>query len=141
MQEPLNSTTGSPGGPHVVTRSQLSVNPKGSLMVSSGRVFTPRPQLPEGSDGYIPIHDTLLPRPDLYPTPDGRQGPLATSPPEAELSGRTTTTRHVQRPIYIISEVLHNAKTGYPETQKLLYTILLRLSSCAITFKHTISQW
>jgi hypothetical protein len=87
-------------------------------MVTShhGHVFTPGPQLPKGSGGHILVHDTPSPRPDSYPTLDGRQGPLATSPPEVEFSRPTTTTRHVQRLVDIINEVLHNAKTRYPET-------------------------
>jgi hypothetical protein len=33
--------------------------------------------------------------------------------------------RSIQRPVYYISEVLHDAKTRYPEVHKLLYAILI----------------
>jgi hypothetical protein len=36
--------------------------------------------------------------------------------------GRVQT---IQRPVYYISEVLHNAKTGYLEVHKMLYAILI----------------
>ena len=31
----------------------------------------------------------------------------------------------MQRPVYFISEVLSDSKTGYPQIQKLLYTVLI----------------
>jgi hypothetical protein len=43
---------------------------------------------------------------------NGRVGPF----------GRART---VQRPVYYISEVLHEAKTRYLEVHKLLYTVLI----------------
>jgi hypothetical protein len=39
--------------------------------------------------------------------------------------GPATETRTVQKPVYYISEVLHEAKTRYLETHKLLYTVLV----------------
>jgi hypothetical protein len=36
-----------------------------------------------------------------------------------------TGVRTVQRPVYYVSEVLHEAKTGYLETHKLLYAVLV----------------
>jgi hypothetical protein len=44
---------------------------------------------------------------------------------EPEDSGPTAGVRTVQRPVYYISEVLHEAKTRYLETHKLLYAVLI----------------
>jgi ribonuclease HI len=44
---------------------------------------------------------------------------------EPEDSGPAAGIRTVQRPVYYISEVLHEAKTRYLETHKLLYAVLV----------------
>jgi hypothetical protein len=44
---------------------------------------------------------------------------------EPEDSGPAAGVRTVQRPVYYISEVLHEAKTRYLETHKLLYAVLV----------------
>jgi hypothetical protein len=44
---------------------------------------------------------------------------------EPEGSGPATRVWTVQRPVYYISEVLHEAKTRYLETHKLLYAVLV----------------
>jgi hypothetical protein len=44
---------------------------------------------------------------------------------EPEDSGPAAGVRTVQRPIYYVSEVLHEAKTRYLETHKLLYAVLV----------------
>jgi hypothetical protein len=44
---------------------------------------------------------------------------------EPEDSGPATGVRTVQRPVYYVSEVLHEAKTKYLETHKLLYVVLI----------------
>jgi hypothetical protein len=40
-------------------------------------------------------------------------------------SGPTVGVRTIQRPVYYVSEVLHEAKTRYLETHKLLYAVLV----------------
>jgi hypothetical protein len=47
------------------------------------------------------------------------------SPVQAEGSSPPGRVRTVQKPVYYISEVLHEAKARYPETHKLLYAILV----------------
>ena len=47
-----------------------------------------------------------------------------------------TRVRTVQKPVYYVSEVLHEAKARYLETHKLMYAYLLRPGNCATTFKH-----
>jgi hypothetical protein len=44
---------------------------------------------------------------------------------EPEDSGPATGVRTIQRPIYYVSEVLHEAKTRYLEMHKLLYVVLV----------------
>jgi hypothetical protein len=55
--------------------------------------------------------------------PPGEVGGPTTMDPED--SGPATGVRTVQRPVYYVSEVLHEAKTGYLETHKLLYVVLV----------------
>jgi ribonuclease HI len=47
------------------------------------------------------------------------------SPAQAEGSSLPGRVRTVQKPVYYVSEVLHEAKARYPETHKLLYAILV----------------
>jgi ribonuclease HI len=44
---------------------------------------------------------------------------------EPEDSGPAAGVRTIQRPVYYVSEVLHEAKTRYLETHKLLYAVLV----------------
>jgi ribonuclease HI len=47
------------------------------------------------------------------------------SPAQGEGSSLTGKVKTVQKPVYYVSEVLHEAKARYPETHKLLYAILV----------------
>jgi ribonuclease HI len=47
------------------------------------------------------------------------------SPVQDEGPGPTGKVKTVQKPVYYVSEVLHEAKARYPETHKLLYAILV----------------
>jgi ribonuclease HI len=47
------------------------------------------------------------------------------TPAQVEGSSPTGRVRTVQKPVYYVSEVLHEAKARYPETHKLLYAILV----------------
>jgi hypothetical protein len=42
-----------------------------------------------------------------------------------EDSGPTAGVRTIQKPVYYVSEVLHEAKATYLETHKLIYAILV----------------
>jgi hypothetical protein len=44
---------------------------------------------------------------------------------EPEYSGPAAGVRTIQRPVYYVSEVLHESKTRYLETHKLLYVVLV----------------
>jgi hypothetical protein len=44
---------------------------------------------------------------------------------EPEGSGSATGVRTIQKPVYYVSEVLHEAKAGYLEMHKLLYVVLV----------------
>jgi hypothetical protein len=44
---------------------------------------------------------------------------------DLEVSGPAVGVRTIQRPVYYISEVLHEAKARYLETHKLLYAMLV----------------
>jgi hypothetical protein len=45
--------------------------------------------------------------------------------PELQSSRQAQRARTVQRPVYYISEVLHEAKMRYLEVHKLLYAVLI----------------
>jgi hypothetical protein len=47
------------------------------------------------------------------------------SPAQGEGPSPTGKVKTVQKPVYYVSEVLHEAKARYPETHKLLYAILV----------------
>jgi hypothetical protein len=47
------------------------------------------------------------------------------SPAQTEGSSPAGGVRTIQKPVYYVSEVLHEAKARYPETPKLLYAILV----------------
>jgi hypothetical protein len=46
-------------------------------------------------------------------------------PTQSEGSSLAGRVRTIQKPVYYVSEVLHEAKARYPETHKLLYAILV----------------
>ena len=50
---------------------------------------------------------------------------MLTEGQEFEDSGPTTEVRTIQKPVYYVSEVLHEAKARYLETHKLIYAILV----------------
>jgi hypothetical protein len=47
------------------------------------------------------------------------------TPAQIEGSSPLGRVRTVQKPVYYVSEILHEAKARYPETHKLLYAILV----------------
>jgi hypothetical protein len=49
-------------------------------------------------------------------------GPTTT---DLEGPGPTVGVRTIQKPVYYVSEVLHEAKARYPETHKLIYVVLV----------------
>jgi hypothetical protein len=60
-------------------------------------------------------------RPGKAPSDLGSDEP----PAQTEGSSPAGRVRTVQKPVYYVSEVLHEAKARYPETHKLLYAILV----------------
>jgi hypothetical protein len=60
-------------------------------------------------------------RPEQEPSDLGSNG----TPAQAEGSSPPGRVRTVQKLVYYVSEVLHEAKARYPETHKLLYAILV----------------
>jgi hypothetical protein len=63
------------------------------------------------------------------------------SPAQAEGSSPPGRVRTIQKPVYYVSEVLHEAKARYPETHKLLYAILVASRNSATTSRPTRSWW
>src|SRR6185503_1862829 len=62
------------------------------------------------------------PRPNGNPEPLGAQGPDVVDKGEPDPVARVRT---VQKPVYYVSEVLHEANARYLETRKLIYAILI----------------
>jgi hypothetical protein len=60
-------------------------------------------------------------RPGQEPSDLGTNG----TPAQAEGSSPPGRVRTIQKPVYYVSEVLHEAKARYPETHKLLYALLI----------------
>jgi hypothetical protein len=60
---------------------------------------------------------------------------------EPEDSGPAAGVRTIQRPVYYVSEVLHEAKTRYLETHKLLYDVLVASRKLCHYFQHIGSWW
>jgi hypothetical protein len=50
---------------------------------------------------------------------------MLTEGQEFEDSGLNAGVRTIQKPVYYVSEVLHEAKARYLETHKLIYAILV----------------
>jgi hypothetical protein len=50
---------------------------------------------------------------------------MLTEDQELEDSGPTAGVRTIQKPVYYVSEVLHEAKARYLETHKLIYAVLV----------------
>ena len=62
------------------------------------------------------------PRPSGNPEPLGAQGPDVVDKGEPDPVARVWT---IQKPVYYVSEVLHEAKARYLEMHKLIYAILI----------------
>jgi ribonuclease HI len=101
-------------------------------------LFTERSEhLPQGAPADPPAGEggPASSSPTTSPTSEGPAGsrPGETpsdlgsgeSPAQPEGSSLASRVRTVQKPVYYVSEVLHEAKARYPETHKLLYAILV----------------
>jgi hypothetical protein len=93
--------------------------------------------LPQGAPADPPVGKGGLASTSLATDPTS-EGPAGSRPGEApcdlgagespvqrEGSSPTVRVKTIQRPVYYVSEVLHEAKARYPETHKLLYAILV----------------
>jgi hypothetical protein len=75
--------------------------------------------------------------------PEGESGDLGSgeSPAHAEGPGHAGKVKTVQKPVYYVSEVIHEAKTRYSKTHKLLYAILIASRKLHHYFQTTRLWW
>jgi hypothetical protein len=66
---------------------------------------------------------------------------MLTEGQDVEDPGPTTGVRTIQKPVYYISEVLHEAKARYLETHKLIYAVLVASRKLCHYFRHTGLWW
>jgi hypothetical protein len=81
-------------------------------------------QIPEPTSGPDNQHTTGS-QPLMVPSDPGGQEPQAPKPVEINPPYPSSRVWTVQRSVYYISEVIHNAKTRYLEVHKLLYAVLI----------------
>ena len=74
------------------------------------------------------------PRPSGNPEPLGAQGPDVVDKGEPDPVARVRT---IQKPVYYVSEVLHEAKAKYLESISLSMPYLLPSGNRATIFRHT----
>ena len=82
-----------------------------------GPSASPLPEAPEPGQGG-----------QEEPRISGSPGPLGAQGPDVEDKGEPdplTRVRTIQKPVYYVSEVLHEAKARYLEMHKLIYVILI----------------
>jgi hypothetical protein len=89
-----------------------------------GAVMVAGSQSPEAAPGPPDQAITGSRAPELPPGVKGRELP-GPAPMEMDAPDPSGRVRTVQRPVYYISEVLHEAKTRYLEVHKLLYAVLI----------------
>jgi hypothetical protein len=75
--------------------------------------------------------------------PEEESGDLGSgvSPAQTEGPSLAGKVKTIQKPVYYVSEVLHEAKARYPETHKLLYAILIASRKSTISSRPTRLWW
>jgi hypothetical protein len=90
--------------------------------VTAGSQLLEASPAPESQGG---TNSTTTPQhPEAFLDP-GSDEPSGSEPMEVEESDPPGRGRSIQRPVYYISKVLHDAKIRYLEVHKLLYTVLI----------------
>jgi hypothetical protein len=127
---PLASKGTTAGGSRSEDLEHVEVPRKGDAVESHEPEATlaPKPQV-----GSRPPGDTMGPDdqeatgsqlPEAISDP-GRNKPLEPDPMEVDVLDPPGRVWTIQRPVYYISEVLHDAKIRYLEVHKLLYAVLI----------------
>jgi hypothetical protein len=81
-------------------------------------------QPPEASSGPSDLEATVPRPPEAFSSP-GSHKPSRPQPMEVDEPDPPGRVRTIQRLVYYISEVLHDAKTCYLEVHKLFYAVLI----------------
>jgi hypothetical protein len=103
------------------TASTILVAERDAQVITKANVDPPRPWAPPTGEAVI----SVSPREEPPATPSPTEPLPQSVAPELHEEETPEGTTKVQKPVYFVSTVLHNARDRYTMQQKLLYTLLI----------------